>query len=85
MARTSTGKTQIRIKLNKHHHLGYHFSDTSIVRHRHLNKLVKEFGYASTIRRVNAIRTLLKNNSPKSVSIATKDIQYLQRKYRGKK
>lgn len=73
--------SKVRIPINPHHHLGYSFHKASIVRHRHLNAIAAKHGYVSLIRRLNALRILLKNNAPTAAAKASADMHYVQKKY----
>jgi hypothetical protein len=51
-------------------------------RHEILRNVVKKYDYATTIRKLNAVRTLNKRTNPEVFNIISSDISYLQNKYR---
>jgi len=61
---------------------GYSVHSSAKIRHNALNNAIKEYGYSTLIKKINAIRILSKNKSPKNSNIYTRDIKYLQNKYK---
>lgn len=58
---------------------GYGLAKTAVQRHTALNKARKKYGYATTVRKVNALSILLKNTSPANAARAKSDVRYLER------
>ena len=54
----------------------------STKRHSALKKAVRKLGYSTTIKKLNAVRVLTKNTTPKKSALYKKDIGYLQRTFR---
>jgi hypothetical protein len=57
---------------------GYHAMVNPMMRHLALMKSVKYNTYATTVRKLNAIRTLTKNTDPRKSRIYGQDIKWLQ-------
>ena len=47
-------------------------------RHRALDKAVKFYGRNNVIKKLNAVRVLVRNTSPENSKIYTKDMKYIQ-------
>ena len=58
---------------------GYSVHDSLKKRHVALKKAIKKYGSSSTIKKLNAIKLLTKNTSPKNSKIYKKDIRYIQK------
>jgi hypothetical protein len=58
---------------------GYSLSGSAHDRHLALEKVAQKHGYPFTVRRVNAIATLLKNTKPAASGKARSDVRYLQK------
>jgi len=58
---------------------GYSVHDSLKKRHTALKKAIKKYGASSTIKKLNAIRLLTKNTSPKNSKIYEKDLYYVQK------
>lgn len=62
--------------------MGYSTNETQKVRRRILNSLVKKESYSTVIKRLNAIRVLMRRTEPERSKKIEKDIIYLQVKFR---
>lgn len=60
----------------------YSTHDSASARRKVLEGKVKEIGYASTMRDVNLIATLTKNQAPEASKKMRADMQYLRKEYR---
>ncbi|MCD6255198.1 MAG: hypothetical protein J7J44_02875 [Deltaproteobacteria bacterium] len=60
---------------------GYDPDFKASTRRRALKKLVEKEGYATAIRRLNAVRVLTRNTLPKYSRIYESDMKWLQREY----
>jgi hypothetical protein len=58
---------------------GYAVHDSLKKRHTALKKAIKRYGASKTIKKLNAIRLLTKNTSPKNSKIYAKDLKYVQK------
>lgn len=67
------------------HSVGYDPDYKEAQRHRALGKAVKKYGYAETVRKLNAVRVLTKNSNQKYSKIYEKDLKWLRKKYGKKK
>jgi hypothetical protein len=61
--------------------VGYSTSKPPRVRRRALTRAVKAYGPLSTLRKLNAVRTLTKRKSPPTSRIYDEDVRYIQKKY----
>lgn len=61
---------------------GYDPDYSASSRRKALSKCVQREGYATCLRRVNALRVLFKRTKPSISKRAKSDVSYLQRKYR---
>lgn len=59
--------------------LGYHPDRAASTRRRALRRAVKEFGYASVIRKLNVIRNFTKRSQPGNSDTYAADMHFLQR------
>ncbi|MBW2994941.1 hypothetical protein KY312_01175 [Candidatus Woesearchaeota archaeon] len=62
------------------HLYGWKKDQSDLTRRRILNKAVKKDSYATIVRRLNQLKNVTKDRQTKS--IATKDMEYLKKKYR---
>ena len=70
------------IKISKQGALdGYKTKDLAKIRRSILDKYLKLYGYASVVKRLNAISILNKNRNPTVSEIMKKDIRFIQRHY----
>lgn len=79
------GKGPKIIDMTDERHLGkfgFSLKNSTSERHASENAAVEANGYAWVIRRLNAIRTLLKNTEPQYTKKITADMEYLHNKYR---
>ena len=60
---------------------GYSLYGAPSQRHAALDAAVNFFGYATIIKKLNAIRVLNKNKHPDSSAVYTSDMHYVQRRY----
>jgi hypothetical protein len=67
------------LKLGSLKKYGYSVHDSIKKRHTALKKAIKKYGSSSTIKKLNAIRLLTKNTSPKNSKIYEKDLRYVQK------
>ena len=58
---------------------GYHLSDKSDIRQETLKQAVAEYGKGLVVKKLNALRTLSKNVSPKNSKKYGKDIKFVQK------
>lgn len=59
--------------------LGYNLSESSSKRDFALKKILKSYGFASSIRKLNAIATLFKNTEPKYYTKLQRDMNYIRK------
>ena len=64
---------------------GYNVHETKEMRHKALKKALKIYGYASLVRKLNAVKLLTKNTSPSNSKIYGQDINYLQNMRKSKR
>ena len=57
---------------------GYTVRESAENRRKALHKALKEYGYSSLIKKLNAVRLLTRNTSPANSKIYDSDIKYLQ-------
>ena len=57
---------------------GYTVHESADTRRKALHKALKEYGYSSLIKKLNAVRLLTRNTSPGNSKIYDSDIKYLQ-------
>ena len=67
------------LKKGKLRDFGYSASETTTLRHKALDKAVKEYGATSVARKLTAVATLQKNTNPKASTIFKKDEKYVMR------
>lgn len=58
---------------------GYHVHDTKTIRHKALKKALKEYGFATLIRKLNAVRVLSRNTAPSNSKKYADDIKYIEK------
>jgi hypothetical protein len=58
---------------------GYHIHDTKSMRHKALKKALKTYGFATLIRKLNAVRVLSRNTAPLNSKKYTDDIKYIEK------
>ena len=58
---------------------GYSLSNTEMKRHTALKKALKVYGYSSLVKKLNAVKLLTKNTSPKNSKIYGKDLKWIQK------
>jgi hypothetical protein len=58
---------------------GYHIHDTKSIRHKALKKALKAYGFATLIRKLNAVRVLSRNTAPLNSKKYTDDIKYIEK------
>ena len=58
---------------------GYHIRDTKSIRHKALKKALKSYGFATLIRKLNAVRVLSINTAPLNSKKYTDDIIYIEK------
>ena len=58
---------------------GYSVHESATSRHNAIKKALKAYGYSNLIKKLNAIKVLSKNTSPKNSRIYGNDIKYIQR------
>lgn len=63
---------------------GYAVHDSATARHTALKKALKVYGYSTLIKKLNAVKVLSKNTSPKNSRIYGSDIRYVQKLGGGK-
>ena len=63
---------------------GYYTNDTDYERHKSLKKALKEYGYSSVIKKLNAIKLLTRNTNPKNSKIYSKDLKWVQKNDKNK-
>ena len=61
---------------------GYTIKKKAGERHNALDKAIKAYGYSTVIKKLNAVRTLTKNTFQKNAEVYSKDMKYLQKKYK---
>jgi hypothetical protein len=61
--------------------VGYDVSSSRTRRHSAVNKAVKKYGKASTIRKLNAVSVYTRRTSPKKSRTFRSDMKYVQTKY----
>lgn len=61
--------------------LGYSHTKPTETRHEAIDKAVKKYGRASTIRKLNAIATYSKRTAPTRALVYKRDMHYVQKKY----
>jgi hypothetical protein len=57
---------------------GYHIHDTKSMRHKALKKALRSYGFASLIRKLNAVRLLSRNTAPINSKKYNDDIIFIQ-------
>jgi hypothetical protein len=57
---------------------GYSVHNSAELRHKALKKALKEYGYSSLIKKLNAVKILTKNTHPSTSRIYGQDIKFLQ-------
>ena len=83
LGRPGKGPKKIKIKHPKDlKKVGYDPDHKASSRRRALAKAVKKYGYAATVRKLNAVRNLTHRSDPKHSRIYSSDIKFLQEKYR---
>ena len=80
----ASAKVLPKLKVGKLTRYGYHADKSAKARLAALSKSVRGVGYATTIRRVVAIRNYSEHN-PRLLKIYETDIKNLQKKYRNKR
>jgi hypothetical protein len=58
---------------------GYHIHDTKSIRYKALKKALKAYGFATLIRKLNAVRVLSRNTTPLNSKKYTNDIKYIEK------
>lgn len=58
---------------------GYGTSKGPVKRHQALKEAVKTDGFESTVKRLNAVKTLTKTKNPIASNVYDSDIKYLER------
>ena len=58
---------------------GYHIHDTKSIRHKALKKALEAYGFATLIRKLNAVRVLSRNTAPLNSKKYTDDIKYIEK------
>lgn len=58
---------------------GYSISSTDAKRHSALKKALKAYGYSSLVKKLNAVKLLTKNTSPRNSKIYGKDLKWIQK------
>lgn len=85
-ARKRVAKPKVRIgplRKGTLRQFGYGLYESAAVRHAALVKGVKKLGYATIIRKLNAIAVLNKNRAPAATRVYRSDMAYLRRMFRG--
>lgn len=59
--------------------LGYHLSDSTTLRDAALKKILKKYGFASSIRKLNAIATLFKTTEPRYHAKLQRDMNHIRK------
>jgi hypothetical protein len=59
--------------------LGYHLRDTTTQRDAALKKILKKYGYSSSIKKLNAIAVLMKNTEPGYHRKLQRDMGYIRK------
>lgn len=58
---------------------GYSTAGSDKKRHSALKKSLKAYGYSTLIKKLNAVKLLTKNTSPKNSKVYAKDIKWVQK------
>ena len=60
--------------------VGYDVSAPADTRHRAINRAIKRYGKASTLRKLNAVRVYTRRTAPTKSRTFTSDVHYVQKK-----